>query len=452
MSTSRFAARLTILTLALCAVIAQGCASVSGGSWPVGRNAQAEVQETVNQKQWWAANKHKSVIVPGRGYAVEGTPGYFDANGRPIGDRKSPPSIAAVPLQSSGSSEFSWGDLAPSAAYQSVKTAAGLGPDERKAKELFEEGQTRFRRQEFAGAADKFEAAIERSTDPLLGQQALFMQGESHFFADEYPEANDTYNLLFKEYPASRDLDKVVARQFAIGRYWQQHHQAQPHFPFTMNLFDKTRHRFDTRGHALLAFDSVRLNDPTGPLADDALMATANSHFTQGRFEKADYNYTLLRREYPKSQHQFEAHLLGLQAKLQQYQGPDYDGTVLEEADKLAKQLLVQFPSEVGSDRVRFEKIRAEISANRVLRDWTTAEYYAKRKEFGAARFHYREIASKYPDSDLARQSRDRIIQYQGEPDDPPVKMEWLVDAFSPPSPSDKKIEVASPPRTDIRR
>ncbi len=447
-----FNTRLPILTLALCATVSSGCSSFSSWSFPT-----SPFSKTVDQKTdphaWWEANKDRSVIVPGKGYMVEGTPGYFDASGRPIGDGGQQPSIAAVPVASPSPAGFSWPNFNPSAALESAKTVIGQGPNERRAKELFDEGQTRFRRQEFAGAAGKFESAVKRSTDPILMQQALFMQGESHFFADEYPEANDTYNLLFKDFPASRDLDKAIARQFAIGRYWQQHHQARPHLPITPNLLDKTRHYFDTQGHALKAFESVRLNDPTGPLADAALMATANTHFQQGRYEKADYNYGLLRREYPKSQHQFEAHLLGLQSKLLRYQGPSYDGTLLEEADKLVKQLLVQFPDQISTERPRIEKIRAEIAANRVLRDWTDAEYYAKRNQFGSARFYYQQIVSKYPDSPLATQSRERLSKYQNEPDVPPVKAAWLVNAFDSNSSSEKKIELASPPQeSSIRR
>ena len=48
-------------------------------------------------------------------------------------------------------------------------------------------------------------------------------------------------------------------------------------------------------------------------------------------------------REYPRSELQFEAHLLGLQAKLRKYQGENYDGTPLEEAKMLVKQLNSQF-------------------------------------------------------------------------------------------------------------
>ncbi len=204
----------------------------------------------------------------------------------------------------------------------------------------------------------------------------------------------------------------------------------EPHWPVTPNITDKTRHGFDTIGQALRVYENIRLNDPTGPLADDALMATANTYFKLGRYEDADYHYGLLRREYPRSQHQFEAHLLGLQSKLRKYQGPDYDGTALDEAEKLAKQLVTQFPDRVGAERERMQKTRAEVSAQRALRAWTRAEYYAKGKYYGAAKAYYQKIVDNYSDSKLAEESRTRLAALDGQPDRPPQRVAWLANLF----------------------
>src|SRR6185295_16588565 len=39
---------------------------------------------TPEQQQWWAENRPKARYVPGRGYYVEGTSGYFDESGRKL--------------------------------------------------------------------------------------------------------------------------------------------------------------------------------------------------------------------------------------------------------------------------------------------------------------------------------------------------------------------------------
>ena len=75
---------------------------------------------------------------------------------------------------------------------------------------------------------------------------------------------------------------------------------------------------------------------------------TANAFFVRGRWSDADYYYTLLRNDYPKSEFQVQAHLLGLAMKLKLYQGPDYDGKALLEADELIDQMLVPVSARAG--------------------------------------------------------------------------------------------------------
>ncbi|MHC4180387.1 MAG: tetratricopeptide repeat protein, partial [Planctomycetota bacterium] len=104
------------------------------------------------------------------------------------------------------------------------------------------------------------------------------------------------------------------------------------------------------------------MKDPTGPLADDSIMATANAYFGRGRYEDASYYYDLLRTEYPRSEHQIQAHVLGLQSKLRVYQGKLYDGTPLNEADEIAEQALTQFRDQLGPEQVRVAEVRDSIT------------------------------------------------------------------------------------------
>jgi outer membrane protein assembly factor BamD (BamD/ComL family) len=277
----------------------------------------------------------------------------------------------------------------------------------------------------------------------------MFWKAESLFFADQYPEANDQIMELVKKYPGTRHLGKVMAREFAIAKYWQEHHMADPHWPVTPNVTDSTRHRFDTLGHALKAYEHIRLSDPTGDLADDALLATANSYFLRGRFDDADYHYTLLRQEYPKSEHQLKAHLLGLQSKMMKYQGSDYDGTSLDEAEKLVTQLLTQFsPQELGENRERVMKLRAEIAAQQALRSWNRAEYYAKGRYYAAARFYYQQIVKEHPTTKLAMESRERLESYQSLPDRPTPPVQWLASAFTGGPTGEESEPLPPPPRS----
>ena len=193
----------------------------------------------------------------------------------------------------------------------------------------------------------------------------------------------------------------------------------------TPNLIDKTRPLFDTLGRAMKVYENIRLNDPTGPLADDAIMATANSYFRRGRYNDADYQYDLLRKEYPRSDHQFNAHVLGLQCKLRKYQGPDYDGTPLEEAKQLVKQQKIQFAGELDDDqRQRLAEIDGQVNRELATREYGMAEHFDDLEEYGSAKFYYAQVVEE-----LSRPRRwpsrpaSGIAALGGVPDRPESKL-----------------------------
>ena len=327
---------------------------------------------------------------------------------------------------------FELADLAPENIYKNVKNATGFGPDEKIARAAMKEGEALFLQKNYLEAAKKFATAASRWPDSPLEERALFMQGESEFFADQYPKAHDTYGGLLKKHTNTRHLDTVSAREFAMGRYWEQLYTAKPTWPTTPNVTDKSRPLFDTKGYAIQAYERVRIHDPTGPLADDSVMALANLYFRSGQFEDAAYQYDVLCREYPNSEHQRNAHLLGLQSKMRVYQGTLYDEKPLKDAQRFADQTLKQFGNKLGDEQERVLLARAQILEERANRDFSRGRYYEGRKAFGAARIYYKSVVEEFPTTQKAKEAQARLEAIRNEPDEPPSQLKWLTGIFEP--------------------
>ncbi len=413
-----------LFQLATSLMLFAGCATVAihpttwklptftGGSDPAGT------------PDWWKKHKRKAEFVPGEGYRVAGFEGFYDEEGRSINTL-----VAKIIKQEEAKDKGLLRDSTVIQKAADIKSQLGLGPDEQLAQQAFAAGEDLFRREQYKEAAKQFKRTIARWPDSRLEQDSMFLLGESQFYADRYPGAMESYQKLLKKYPNSPHLDKSVRRQFEIARYWEQHHQVHPHWAMTPNLLDKTRPLFDTLGHSLKANENIRLNDPTGPLADDAIMATANSYFVRGRYNDADYQYELVRQEYPRSDHQYEAHLLGLQCKLQKYQGPDYDGTPLIEAKKIAKQIKTQFAGELSTqERERLAEVEGQLNLNLAERDFRRAEYWENIEHYGSAKFYYAQLGRKHPNTPLATKAKERFEALVGKPDHPDSVMQPLLD------------------------
>ena len=348
-------------------------------------------------------------------------------------------------------------DLSPDNLGSTVRKLTGNGPNPEVARALFQEAEqlyrdaTQLRQQDadasqakFIAAAERFDEAALRWPNSSLEQDALFMAGESYFFGDHYWDAETAYEKLFKAYPNSRHLDAVQPRRFAIAQYWLQLDSDDPRSFYELNFFDESQPTRGLFANAMRVFDRIRLDDPTGKLADDATLALGNAYFARKKFLKADEYYTDLRKTFPSSEHQFEAHFLGLKAKLEAYQGPDYSANALNEADKLLTQVRRQFPVEAERERKYLAKEAARIQYLEAERDWLMAKRFDRRTEYGAAKYYYLSLVTDYRETPFGEQAEQRLREINGLPDVPDQPLPWLAAIF-PARDNVKPIMAANP-------
>ena len=146
--------------------------------------------------------------------------------------------------------------------------------------------------------------------------------------------------------------------------------------------------------------------------ADSAVMAVAQQYYLERRFEDADYYFALLRTDYPKSKYQLQAHLLGIQCKLQKYQGPSYNSKPMEEADELIDQTLITFSKEMMANRDEYDRLtkaKAEIKAQQATREIQLAKYWDHGDHYGAAKIYYAQVLKDYPQTQFADEAKTRL-------------------------------------------
>ncbi|HMP79681.1 MAG TPA: outer membrane protein assembly factor BamD, partial [Pirellulaceae bacterium] len=303
-----------------------------------------------------------------------------------------------------------WHDLAPDQIGTTFKTHGRRKKDEAAAKDAFDEGQRLYRqalatmdagdpRSEakplFDEAAKKFKFAASRWPDSAIEQDALFFEGESLFFADRYVQANRAFEKLLAVYSGTRYLDRAQARRFAIAQYWlalaRAHHAWTPN----VNFVNPARPGYSLAAEARRLFHRIRLEDPTGKLADDATMALANAYFEAKMYQDAADTYEDLRRTYPGSTFYYQASVMELKSRLNSYYGQNYDASPLVKADALIKQIVVQFPNLPEQDRELISREAAEVRHLLAERDYSMGEYYERRGENRAAGIMYNEVAQK---------------------------------------------------------
>ena len=328
-------------------------------------------------------------------------------------------------------------ELSPNHIEGTLKRLTGNGPNHAIARQMYEEGEVDYRRavaaegaertRLFLEAARKFTLAAEKWPGSAVEQDALFMTGESYFFSDYYWKANTYYEKLLKAHPGNAYLDKVDARRYAIAKYWLDTNRESPEPLYYVNIYNQQKPTRDIRGHGLRIFGKIPIDDPTGRLADDAILAAANEQFAARKFLKADELYTDLRKNYPASEHQFLAHFLGLKSKLNTYLGSEYAAAPLDESEKLIKQIRRQFPLEAEKERPYLDRVAAEIRFKKAERLWDRGQFYDGRGEYRGAAHNYQQVVKDYNDTPFALKAEERLTKIQDLPPVPAQKLPWLV-------------------------
>jgi TolA-binding protein len=306
-------------------------------------------------------------------------------------------------------------------------------------------------------------------------EDALFMLAESQYQQKKYAAAQDTYSALVKEFPSTRYLNVYTRRMFSIARYWLGYPDnattgdvqlaetegdaseivpaldETPHtswdpsrrVPILPNLFDNTRPAFDTDGRALEALRMIWINDPNGPLADDALMMTASYYLRKQNYSEADHIFEIIRKEYPKSPHHENALLLGSHVKLMSYQGPAYDSKSLVQAQQLKEYVLKARPGHLTRDRM-LDELR-NIEEAKAEQDWEDVFFYYQKRKPQAMEVYCNEIIRKQPQTRYAALARSLLAELQAgnlvNPRSVTVKEAGATVNVSPnPEPKPKKL------------
>ena len=293
-----------------------------------------------------------------------------------------------------------------------------------------------YKQEKYLESQKAFKKVGKKFKKSEIREDALFMEAEAAWQLDNYSKAHDVYAVLLKEYPSTRHLNVVSERMFKVGRLWldfpevakldeiQQVNfddpnkklpsEEKPHVPkskpvFVPNLTNKKEPLFDTPGNGVAALSAVWMNDPTGPLADDAMMLVASYHARKGNYIEADRFFQMLRETFPNSPHVQNAFLLGSHVKLMSYQGPDYETRTLEEAQKLKEATVRLYPNLPEKDRIQEELARIEDA--KALIHWSQAKFWLRKGNKKAAAIYCHQVIEKYPSSQYAKLARAKLVE-----------------------------------------
>ena len=366
------------------------------------------------------------------------------------------------PLGARSHRRLLWDDLAPSQLSNTIKSRFTGGEGEVSAQQSFATGKQLFERATqiinsnpngtqhapvFIEAANHFRAASSSLPDSSLAEDAMFLEGESFFFSDRYVQANRAFEGLIADYSGSRYLDRAEQRRYSIALFWLDLKKSGA----SIALNDPKRPKFSLAGEARRILHRIRIDDPTGKLADDATFRLATAYLEAERFDEAADTYSYLRKDYPGSEYQFKSQMLELESLLKSYKGPDYDGTPLAKAEKLRKQIAAQFPDKAAQNSEILAQQGSLITNQLAQRDVEVGQFYERRGENRAAKIYYEKAQSDFGGSVFSNDLTQRIETVANLPPVPKPPAQWVQKIFPDDKPEKSLIPAGGNVGTLIR-
>jgi len=346
------------------------------------------------------------------------------------------------PLGARNSSRLLLDDFAPSQIGTTLKTRFSSGENKTSAESAYAEGKRFYQmgteaiaanpdgdghETYFIDAANKFKTAGSLWPDSSLAEDAFFYEGESHFFANRYVQANRAYEGLITQYSGTRYLDRAEQRRYSIAIYWLD---LKKNGASMVSFKDAKRPKFSLASEARRILHRIRIDDPSGKLADDATYALGVAYMAINRHEDAAETFSYLRKDYPGSEHQFNAQMLELESRLKSYRGPDYDGLPLAEADKLRKQIVRQFPQQSQQHMKILNDQSALITNQLAQRDYQIGQFYEGKGQNLAAKIYYEKVQENFSDTVFENGLSEKIATVAAKPATPAPPAQWLTNIF----------------------
>ena len=158
---------------------------------------------------------------------------------------------------------------------------------------------------------------------------------------------------------------------------------------------------------------------PGSPLAERAVLRTADYYYDHAQYELAADVYAHYSRVYPRSPLLARVQLRRAFASLAQFRGLNYDATPLVDAKAQLEVFRAAYPQMAEEENVGavIERINSTLAAKL----YHTADFYQRTRAPRSAAYTYRYLISRYPESQEAGKAQQRLNRLpQWALNDPP--------------------------------
>ena len=272
-------------------------------------------------------------------------------------------------------------------------------------------------------AARAYEKVSKKFPNSIYAPEALFRAGKLRMARRQYYAAFDDFQQMLGRYPNTKRFEEAVGLEYQIGSILLDggRNRAWGWFPGLTN-----------RSRGVEYMETILINAPYSDYAPLALMNSARTHEFLGEKEEAIDALDRMVNTYATSVLASTAYLKLGQLHASLSDGPFYDQGSTKTAISYYEDFMILFPSDtnIAVAARGLDDMKKMLALSKVkIGDF----YFYKRDNFPAARVFYNEAITAYPDSEVAREAKAKLVQVEAKAANKPVL------APAPAAPAKKK-------------
>jgi outer membrane assembly lipoprotein YfiO len=255
--------------------------------------------------------------------------------------------------------------------------------------------------------------------------RGLFLLAEAYYQYGDRIRAFYHLDELLDYFPESRLFYPALEKQYQIADRFLRGYKRRL---FGMHLLSAQEEGID------MLF-RIQERAPASPLAERALLRTADYYYDRRQYDLAADAYGHYVRSYPRSPVVPRARLRQAFASLAQFRGRHYDATPLIDARAQLDAVRNAYPDLAREENL--DSVIRRIDATMAGKLYWTANFYRRTHEPRAAVYTFRYLIDRYPDAPEAERARRRLAEMP----------QWaLADPAPSPASTNEQPSPAEPP------
>lgn len=238
-----------------------------------------------------------------------------------------------------------------------------------------------------------------------FAQEASYIMGEAYFKLNQLEYANDCFTAYLNHVSSPKHFEEAIEYKFNIAEQFS--HGAKKRLFGSIKMPAWVPAKEDS----IPIYDEVIAAIPHSEFAAKSLLSKARVQVYSEDYKPSIETLDLLIRRFPKHELAAEAYLEKNKVFLAQCQAQNLDPDLLDMTEVNLRKFRLAFPREQRIQEA--EKIYAQLQEIFAQNLFETGRFFERTKKVPASLIYYHKVIAKYPNTEAATASREKLEALQ---------------------------------------